>query len=114
MAESKSKSRPGRDERRTRPKRVKAKVAPAAPPSLPKPETVDVYSPDGRVFTERHADQPGGEVWIAGDGLKPSATVTVARTPGVEKAIRAGRLKEVPTRDAGATSRQTRDEAADE
>ena len=82
-------------------RRVKAKVAPAPPPrpemaSRQTRDFVDVYSPDGRVFTERHPDHPGGEVWIAGDGLQASETVTVARTLAVERAIRAGRLKEVP------------------
>jgi len=87
MAESESK----------RTKRVKKVKAPsAAPPPPAEPEMVDVYSPDGRVFTERHPDHPGGEVWIAGDGPQASETVTVARTLAVERAIRAGRLKEVP------------------
>ena len=88
MAESKS--------RREARKQVKANAAPVASPPSPEPETVDVYSPDGRVFTERHPDHPGGEVWIAGDGPQASETVTVARTLAVERAIRAGRLKEVP------------------
>ena len=86
----------GSRSKRNRSKGVQTKAPPAAPPPPAEPETVEVYSPDGRVFTERHPDHPGGEVWIAGDGLQASETMTVARTPAVERAIRAGRLKEVP------------------
>lgn len=54
--------------------------------------TVQAARTDGRVVLwERHAEHPGGEVFIAGNG----AAVPVARTAAVLGKLRAGELIEV-------------------
>ncbi len=53
-----------------------------------------VKSSDGKAFWERHPAHPGGELFVAGDQVKPAA-----RTRAVSTALKSGRLVEVkPTR----------------
>lgn len=61
-------------------------------------KTLKVKSADGRVFWEKHAAHPDGEVFVGGEGA-----VKVAKTPNVVRAMRAGRLEEVKAGGSTAT-----------